>query len=160
MRVSGTSRPGSGPDDEFGAAPGHYDNRAYYRRPYDDQAYDRREYYDGTYRSDRTNRSDRGADPAPARMAPWAVRAGRVVSGAVTGAVLILAVVVLGAQYLSGERGFPGPGSTSVSAHLFAAVVAVLAQIVADRRRGAVSLAACGVVIITASILLITQWWG
>ncbi|MBF0663748.1 hypothetical protein HF877_13520 [Rhodococcus sp. BL-253-APC-6A1W] len=88
------------------------------------------------------------------------VRAGRVVSGVVAGAVLVLAAVVVGAQYLGGQRGFPGPGSASVAAHVVAALVAVGAQIVADRARGFAAFAAPVVVIVTASILLITQWWG
>ncbi|MBM7457649.1 hypothetical protein ACIBED_16225 [Rhodococcus coprophilus] len=157
MRVPGTPRPGSGPDDEFVAAQRHYDDRAYYGRTYDrgqyyDRAYDRGQYYDRAY--------DNGAPSAHARTASLPVRTGRVVSGVVAGAVLVMATVVLGAQYLSGERGFPGPGSVSVAAHVAAAVAVVLAQIVADRKKGLVSIAASGVVIVTASILLATQWWG
>ncbi len=152
MRRSGTPRPGSGPDDEFVAAQGHYDNRAYYRSPYDGGEYDREQYYGRAY--------DNGSQSGHARTAPLAVRVGRVVSGVVAGAVLVMVLVVLGAQYLSGERGFPGPGSVSVGVHVVAAVVVVLAQIVADRKRGFASAAASGVVIVTASILLATQWWG
>ena len=78
----------------------------------------------------------------------------------VCGAVLVLTFVVCGAQYLAGDRGFPGPGATSVAAHVVAALVAVIAQVTADRRSGGTALLSSLVVIFTASILMITQWWG
>lgn len=110
----------------------------------------------------RTGGSDPGYDPY-AENRPRAgllVRGGRVLSGVVCGAVLVLTVVVGVAGYLAGDRGFPGPGIESLAAHVTAAVVAVVAQVTADRARGALSLAAAVVVIVTASILMFTQWWG
>lgn len=135
---SGSEREYDGYRDDFGGgSSAYYDDGAYY-----DQAYDDDVYYEES------------------RRAGVVVRAGRVVSGAVAGAVLVLAVIVGVAQYLAGERGFPGPGSISVGAHVVAAVVVVFAQVAADRKRGCVSLAAALVVIFTASILLFTQWWN
>lgn len=100
---------------------------------------------------------DESYGPAPAGRT---VRVARVISGIVCGAVLVLTVVVCVATYLAGDRGFPGPGYTSLTVHLAATVVAVVAQVTADRKRGAVSLFAAAVVIFTASILMVTQWWG
>lgn len=116
---------------------------------YDPGAYDG-DYYDGGY-DDRTY--------GPGRAGP-AVRAGRVLSGAATGALLVLAIVVCVAQYLAGDRGFPGPGTESVATHVVGAIVAIVAQVIADRRRGPKSVLAAFVVIFTASILLFTQWWN
>lgn len=125
---------------------------AYYSNEYYDQEYYEQQYYGGGYR-------DAASGAAP-RRAGLFVRAGRVVSGAVCGAVVVLTIVVCAAQYLAGGRDFPGPGGEAVVAHLVAAVVASVAQVVADRRRGMASLLAACVVIFTASILMFTQWWG
>lgn len=143
-REYGAGREYRGYRDDFGDGSDHYyDDDAYYDESYDDDGY----YDDGGYYDE-------------PRRAGFAVRAGRVVSGVFAGAVLVLAVVVGVAHYLGEERGFPGPGSTSVASHAVAAVVVVLAQLTADRKRGLASLSAAAVVIFTASILLFTQWWG
>lgn len=140
---SGSEREYDGYRDDFGGgSPDYYDDGAYYGQAYDEQMYDDDAYY---------------GEP---RRAGVIVRAGRVVSGVVAGAVLVLAVIVGVTHYLAGERGFPGPGSISVAAHTVAAVVVVFAQVTADRKRGFVSLSAALVVIFTASILLFTQWWN
>jgi len=136
-RRSGSEWDYDGYRDEAGASSDYYDD-AYYDQPY----YDDDAYYE-----------------EPRRVGA-VVRTGRVLSGVVAGAVLVLAVIVGVAQYLAGERGFPGPGSMSVAAHVVAAVVVVAAQVTADRKRGFISLGAALVVIFTASILLFTQWWG
>lgn len=83
----------------------------------------------------------------------------RTLSGVVAAGVVVLAVVVVGASYLGGERGFPGPGKVSVGAHILAAVVALLAQRAADHRRGVAGIfGSVGVFLITG-LLLWTQWW-
>lgn len=121
-------------------------------------------YYDDEYYADEYYSSEYYGDDArygtPLRRAGIVVRAARVVSGIVTGAVLVLLFLVCGAHYLGGNRDFPGPGTESVAAHVVAAVVAVVAQVIADRRRGPISVVAAIVVVFTASILLFTQWWG
>ena len=150
MRTSGTGHQGAGRDDEFAAAPEHYDSRAYDRRQYDNRQYDNRQYDRRQYDSrqydnreyGRAGHSGHSGHSGQPRRASLPVRAGRVVSGVVAGAVLVLAAVVVGAQYLGGQRGFPGPGSASVAAHVVAALVAVGAQIVADRARGFAAFAA------------------
>lgn len=84
----------------------------------------------------------------------------RGLSGAVTAGLVVLAVVVGGAQYLGSQRGFPGPGAVSVAAHITAAIVAIVIQHFADHRRRAVSAFASILVLLVAGILLWTQWWS
>ncbi len=54
----------------------------------------------------------------------------------------------------------PGPGTTSITAHIAASVVALAAQIWCDRRRGIAAVAGSVVVLVVAGLLLVTQWWG
>lgn len=131
-----------------------HQNEIYRDSNYYDDEYYADEYYSGEYYGDGARY---GTPPGRAGIV---VRAARVVSGIVTGAVLVLMIVVCGAHYLGGDGSFPGPGTTSVVAHVVAAVVAVVAQVIADRRRGPISVIAAIVVVFTASILLVTQWWG
>ena len=84
----------------------------------------------------------------------------RTVSGVVAGGVVVLLCVVLGAAVLGARRDFPGPGAESLSWHIVAAVGAAAAQVFADRRRGIASLSGSVLVMITAGLLLWTQWWG
>ena len=84
----------------------------------------------------------------------------RGLSGAVTAGLVVLALVVAGAQYLGSQRGFPGPGTVSVAAHLGAAILAIVIQHFADHRRRAVSVLASLSVFVVAGVLLWTQWWG
>ncbi|MGA9870329.1 MAG: hypothetical protein WBQ44_04160 [Rhodococcus sp. (in: high G+C Gram-positive bacteria)] len=84
----------------------------------------------------------------------------RALSGAVTAGLVVLAAVVAGAQYLGAERGFPGPGTVSVAAHIAAAVLAVVVQHFADHRRRATAVLASVLVIVIAGVLLWTQWWN
>lgn len=129
-----------------------YDNNSYdaYR---DDSAYDNS--YDYDY--------DHGYDDyyeAPGAK-QWAlIRGLRALSGTVAAGIVVLTVVVIASAYLGGNRGFPGPGTTSITAHIVASVVALAAQIFCDRRRGVAAIAASVVVLVTAGVLLVTQWWG
>ncbi|MFD3506231.1 hypothetical protein [Nocardia sp. NPDC058666] len=84
----------------------------------------------------------------------------RTVSGVVAGGVVVLLCVVIGAAVVGGSRNFPGPGAESLGWHCVAAVVVIVAQVFADRRRGMSALLGSAVVMITAGVLLWTQWWG
>jgi hypothetical protein len=121
---------------------------------YDTGAYDDRDYHGGDYHGGYDDRA------YGVGRAGRAVRVGRVLSGVATGALIVLAIVVCVAQYLAGDRGFPGPGIESVATHVVGAIVAIVAQVIADRRRGPKSVLAAFVAIFTASILLFTQWWN
>ncbi|MFD4291965.1 hypothetical protein ACFWPA_04670 [Rhodococcus sp. NPDC058505] len=92
------------------------------------------------------------------RSAP--ARALQALSGAVTAGVVLLTVVVIVAAYLGSRRGFPGPGAESVTVHAVAAVAVVLAQRVADHRRGAAAAAGSVAVFLITAGLFWTQWWG
>lgn len=100
---------------------------------------------------------------APERRAgrQWVVIRGlRALSGTVAAGIVILTLVVIGSAYLGGTRGFPGPGTTSLAAHIAASVIALAAQIWCDRRRGVIALVGSVLVLVTAAVLLTTQWWS
>ncbi|MFC8380777.1 hypothetical protein [Nocardia sp. NPDC056952] len=84
----------------------------------------------------------------------------RAVSGVVAGGVVVLLCVVVGAAVIGSRRDFPGPGAESLAWHFVAAVVVVVAQVFADRRRGMSTLFGSAAVLVTAGVLLWTQWWG
>lgn len=84
----------------------------------------------------------------------------RGLSGAITAGLVVLAVVVAGAQYLGGQRGFPGPGTVSVAAHIGAAVVAIVLQHFADHRKRVTAVVSSLLVFVVTGVLLWTQWWG
>lgn len=88
------------------------------------------------------------------------VRAARALSGAVAAGLVILCLVVIGSAYVGGGKGFPGPGAVSITAHVVGAVIAIVAQRVADRRDGLGAVVASLLVIVVAALLLVTQWWG
>ncbi|MGC4990192.1 hypothetical protein [Nocardia salmonicida] len=81
-------------------------------------------------------------------------------SGVVAGGVLVLLGVVVGAAVIGSRRDFPGPGAESLAWHFVAAAVVVVAQVFADRRRGMSALFGAVTVLVTAGVLLWTQWWG
>ncbi|OZD84135.1 hypothetical protein CH273_09345 [Rhodococcus sp. 05-339-2] len=83
----------------------------------------------------------------------------RGLSGIVTGGLVVLALGVAVTQYLGHSRGFPGPGALSVAAHIVAAIVAVIAQRIADHRRGISAVLGALVVFVAAGLVLWTQWW-
>ncbi|WP_084487819.1 hypothetical protein [Nocardia sienata] len=84
----------------------------------------------------------------------------RAISGVVAAGLVLLALVVIGAEIIGERRGFPGPGAESVAWHIVVATTAVVAQVYSDRVRGAASLGAAVVVLGSGAILLWTQWWG
>jgi NADH:ubiquinone oxidoreductase subunit 6 (subunit J) len=96
---------------------------------------------------------DSGPEPRLARV--W-----RGVSGALAVGLVLLAVAMIGVQVYAGGHDLPGPGLDVVSWHVGAAVAAVVAQVVADRRKGWV-VAVCGlaVVLLVASTLWFF-WWA
>jgi hypothetical protein len=71
----------------------------------------------------------------------------------------VLAVVVLAAGVFGLFTGAPGPGVASLVAHPVAAVLALLAQHFADRRRGRVAGFAGVAVLAVAAATLWFFWW-
>ncbi|WP_307868075.1 hypothetical protein [Umezawaea beigongshangensis] len=90
----------------------------------------------------------------PSRIA----RTWRGTTGVLAAGSLLLALAVIGVQVHAGNRGLPGPGAFVVTGHVVAAVVAVAAQVVADRRGGRVG-ALCGLVVLVAVATSLWLFW-
>lgn len=81
-------------------------------------------------------------------------------SGVVTGGVVALTLVVIGTSFLGADRGFPGPGAVSISAHIAAAAAAIVTQVWMDRRGGTAAALGSLTVSAIAGLLLWSQWWS
>ncbi|HEY0638931.1 MAG TPA: hypothetical protein VGD67_14875 [Pseudonocardiaceae bacterium] len=90
--------------------------------------------------------------------APVALRFVRTLAGSVTVGMVLLAMIVVAAALLSGDR--PGPGYGAVTGHVVVAVVVVALQRSADRRSGAASVAAAFGVLAVAALTLWIWWWS
>jgi hypothetical protein len=96
---------------------------------------------------------DSGSEPRVARL--W-----RGVSGALAVGLVLLALALIGVQVYAGIRELPGPGFDVVTGHVVAAGAAVVAQVVADRRKGW-AVAVCGlVVVLLVALTLWVFWWA
>ncbi|MEU8898529.1 hypothetical protein [Nocardia sp. NPDC048505] len=84
----------------------------------------------------------------------------RGLSGVAAAGTLVLTLVVIGTAFIAARRGFPGPGWESAAWHVGTSVVAISAQIFADRRRGAAAFFGSVVVFLVCGLLLWTQWWS
>ncbi|WP_216214279.1 hypothetical protein [Amycolatopsis aidingensis] len=83
----------------------------------------------------------------------------RGLTGSLAAGLVLLAVGVLGAQILGWASGSSGPGVLATGGHLLAAVLALLAQRVADRGSGrAAGLAALAVLLLVVAPLWLF-WW-
>lgn len=79
-------------------------------------------------------------------------------SGLLAGGLAALAVALFAAWFVADRTGSAGPGAPTLVWHTVAAVVAVAAQVYADRRAGARGVvAALAVVAVTAGVLA-AQW--
>lgn len=81
-------------------------------------------------------------------------------SGAIAAGTVVLTLTVVGFEYLGDLRDFPGPGHTSLVAHVVVSLIVVIAQVWADRRSGARAALGAFVVLGAVGFLLWTQWWG
>lgn len=98
------------------------------------------------------------AGSAPAPPGP-ATRLLRGLSGALAAGLVVLAVLLGVAQWLSGPDTVPGPGIGALVGHWVGAVVAVVLQWVADHRRGAGAVGAAVAVIAVVVTVLWIWWW-
>lgn len=96
-------------------------------------------------------------DPAPAPPG-LAIRLLRGLSGALAAGLVVLAVLLGVAQWLSPDT-VPGPGIGALVGHWVGAVVAVAMQWFADRRRGAQAAIAALAVLAVVATVLFTWWW-
>ncbi|MGW0519053.1 hypothetical protein [Crossiella sp. NPDC003009] len=97
-------------------------------------------------------------DERPRRVRLGAVLRG--LSGSVAATVVLLAVLVIGAQIFAATESWAGPGWIAVGGHLLAAAVAVLLQSFADRRTGAGAWCAGIGVFVVAAVALWLWWWS
>lgn len=84
----------------------------------------------------------------------------RGVSGVLAVGLVLLALALIGVQVYASTRDLPGPGVDVVVGHVVAAAAAVVAQVVADRRKGWV-VGVCGLaVVVLAALTLWFYWWA
>jgi hypothetical protein len=84
----------------------------------------------------------------------------RGLTGSVAAGLAVLAVGVLGVTVVCLVTGAPGPGLFLLIGHPVAAVAALLAQRVADRRNGPVAGVAGVGVLVIAFVALTLFWWA
>lgn len=84
----------------------------------------------------------------------------KALSGSVTAGLVILTALVIAAAVIGGDRGFPGPGTATITWHVIACIAALLLQGLADHRSRALSVLGSVGVLTVAGGLLWTQWWG
>jgi hypothetical protein len=84
----------------------------------------------------------------------------RLVGGALTAGMVVLAVALVVIWAVAAAHGEPGPGTPVLAGHLVAAVLAVALQRIADRDAGRVGrLAALGAVLVVATVVAVF-WWS
>jgi len=93
------------------------------------------------------------------RVGSGLTRLVRGFSGILTGGLVVLALVVLGAAIMASRRAVDGPEPIMVVVHLLAAAVAVVAQELGDRRGASGAVGAAAVVAALSAAVLWTQWW-
>ena len=91
---------------------------------------------------------------------PRVLRVWRGVSGAVAVGLVLLALALLGVQVYAGTRDLHGPGVDMVLGHVVVAVLAVVAQVVADRAKRWVAAGASLGVLVVGAIVLWLYWWA
>ncbi|GGP61053.1 hypothetical protein GCM10010185_36940 [Saccharothrix coeruleofusca] len=91
---------------------------------------------------------------------PRLARVWRGLSGAFAAGLVLLALVMIGVQVYAGTRDLPGPGLDVVLGHVLAAVIAVVAQLLADRRRGWPAAALSLLVVVAGAVALWLFWWA
>jgi hypothetical protein len=82
----------------------------------------------------------------------------RSASGTVAAALFLLAVAVVVAAVMAGDR--PGPGIGAIVGHSAAAMAALALQVLADRRRGPIAVLAALLVFPLAAATLWFWWWN
>ena len=101
-------------------------------------------------------------EDVPAGTPPERGRRGRRwrgFTGALAAGLAVLSVIVLGAGLICAFVGAPGPGVASLIGHPIAAIAALAAQRVVDRRDGRVAVAAGIFVLADALFVLAYFWW-
>ncbi|PXY19884.1 hypothetical protein BAY59_33030 [Prauserella coralliicola] len=97
-----------------------------------------------------------GGQPPSRRTGRW----WRGLTGSLAAGLVVLALFVLGVQVVSWLGDAEGPGLVSVLGHLAGAALAVIAQLVVDRRRGRLAGVAALCVLAIAGGVLWLYWWA
>ncbi|WP_425452868.1 hypothetical protein [Prauserella flavalba] len=97
-----------------------------------------------------------GEQQPPHRTGRW----WRGLTGSLAAGLLVLALFVLVVQIVSSLNDSEGPGVVAVLGHLAGAALAVVAQLVVDRRRGRVAGVAGLCVLAIAGGVLWLFWWA
>ncbi|MDS0135035.1 hypothetical protein H5970_41715 [Amycolatopsis sp. CM201R] len=95
---------------------------------------------------------------APAKAAKDRGRWWRGFTGSLAAGLAVLAAGVLAVGIICLFTGAPGPGATLLIGHPIAAVLALLAQRVADRRNGPPAVGA-GLAVVLFTVSAITMFW-
>lgn len=82
----------------------------------------------------------------------------RGLSGIVAGGLVALFVVLLVGWTLTTRTGSAGPGTAMLTGHGLAAAAAVVAQVVADRRRDGVA-TLCSVGVVAVGLVVLCGFW-
>ncbi|WNV82468.1 hypothetical protein [Umezawaea sp. Da 62-37] len=101
--------------------------------------------------------------PTPAPMPkrePLVARMWRGISGAFAVGMVMLAIALVVVQLYARGRDLPGPGWDVVMGHWGAAVVAIVGQVLADRRRGWLSALLSLAVLVVGFGVLWIYWWA
>ena len=100
-----------------------------------------------------------GREPPPL---PLPLRMLRGLSGVMAAGIVILAAVTAVAAWITDRDGAPGPGTGIVLGHMATALLAVVAQVVADRagNRPVRALLAVLAVFVLAGTTLWVWWWS
>jgi hypothetical protein len=109
--------------------------------------------------------TDQTAMQRPDQLAPSVnpgLRLLRALSGAVAAGLVILAVVTAVAAWIPDRDGAPGPGTDIVLGHAVIALLAVVAQVIADRSRARPVRALLAVLAVVglATATLWVWWWN
>jgi hypothetical protein len=84
----------------------------------------------------------------------------REMSGALAAGMVLLAVLVLGAQVYALVRGTPGPGPIAVVGHLGAGAFCLACQRMLDRRTGRATILPGALMVVVAVATLWFFWWS
>ncbi|NIJ13944.1 hypothetical protein FHU38_004288 [Saccharomonospora amisosensis] len=109
-----------------------------------------------TVERDVTGPPERNACENARRPSRW----WRVLTGSLAAGLALLALAVLAAEVFGWASGAAGPGALAVTGQVAGAVLALVAQGVADRARGrTAALAGLAVVALAAAVLWLF-WWS
>jgi hypothetical protein len=82
----------------------------------------------------------------------------RALGGALAAGLVVLALLLVGAAFLAGDRGVPGPGAGTITVHVLGAAAAVGLQRWSDRRADPAGAVAAAGVVLLSGVVLAAQW--